>query len=88
MDWITLVSQIAFPIVACLGLAWYIKYITDKNSSNMMESNNNFTKIMMSYKDEFKDALNNNTIALTELKDYIRREDSNEIKQRGIEEKN
>lgn len=80
MDWMALISQIAFPIVACIGLAWYIKYITDKNSNNMMETNNNFTKIMMSYKDEFKDALNNNTIALTELKDYIRREDSNETK--------
>lgn len=80
MDWFTLISQIAFPIVGCVGLAWYIKYITDKNSQVTTETNNNFTKIMMSYKDEFKDALNNNTIALTELRDYIRKEDSNETK--------
>lgn len=80
MDWVTLISQIAFPIVGCVGLAWYIKYITDKNSEVTKETNSNFTKVMMSYKDEFKDAINNNTIALTELRDYIRREDSNETK--------
>ena len=80
MDWMALVSQIAFPIVACIGLAWFIKYITDTNNKNMIDTNNNFTTIMMSYKDEFTKALNNNTIALTELKDYIRKEEQNETK--------
>lgn len=80
MDWMALVSQIAFPIVACIGLAWFIKYITDTNNKNRIDTNNNFTTIMMSYKDEFTKALNNNTLALIELKDYIRKGEQNETK--------
>ena len=34
MDIATLLGSYAFPVVACLGMAWYVKYITDKNYIN------------------------------------------------------
>ena len=31
MDILQLLGSYCFPIVACLGMGWYVKYITDKN---------------------------------------------------------
>lgn len=63
MDIATLLGSYAFPVVACLGMAWYVKYITDKNS----QENEQHTKIMLAYKDEIKDAINNNTVVMERL---------------------
>lgn len=29
MDYVQLISTVGFPIVACIALAWYVKYMTD-----------------------------------------------------------
>lgn len=63
MDIATLLGSYAFPVVACLGMAWYVKYITDKNS----QENEEHTTIMLAYKDEIKDAINNNTLVMERL---------------------
>lgn len=63
MDIATLLGSYAFPVVACLGMAWYVKYITDKNS----KLNEQHTSIMLAYKDEIKDAINNNTVVMERL---------------------
>ena len=67
MDIATLLGSYAFPVVACLGMAWYVKYITDKNSEETAKLNEQHTTIMLAYKDEIKDAINNNTVVMERL---------------------
>lgn len=64
-DVATLISTFGFPIVACLGLAWYVKYQTDNNNKEVKE-------MRQEHQDEIAkvtEALNNNTIALQRLCD-------------------
>lgn len=67
MDIATLLGSYAFPVIACIGMAWYVKYITDKNSEETAKLNEQHTTIMLSYKDEIKDAINNNTVVMERL---------------------
>ena len=46
---LTAITTVGFPIVACGGLAWYIKYLTDvhkKESDEMRKSLDANTKVM------------------------------------------
>ena len=54
-------------------MAWYVKYITDKNSDETAKLNEQHTTIMLAYKDEIKDAINNNTIVMQRLCDSMDR---------------
>lgn len=63
----SLITSIGFPIVACIAMALYVKYITDRQREDTKELNAKHTEEMMVFKDEIKNALNNNTIALTRL---------------------
>ena len=67
MDILQLLGSYCFPIVACLGMGWYVKYITDKNMEETAKLNEQHTTIMLAYKDEIKDAINNNTLAMERL---------------------
>lgn len=67
MDIATLLGSYAFPVIACIGMAWYVKYITDKNSQETTKLNEQHTAIMLAYKDEIKDAINNNTVVMERL---------------------
>ena len=67
MDIATLLGSYAFPVVACLGMAWDVKYITNKNSQKKSKLNEQHTTIMLAYKDEIKDAINNNTLVMERL---------------------
>ncbi len=87
MDIATLLGSYAFPIIACLGMAWYVKYITDKNSQETAKLNEQHTTIMLAYKDEIKDAINNNTIVMERLCTTMEKS-KKEIKKRKEEEKN
>jgi hypothetical protein len=68
-DIVTIITTVGFPIVACGGMAWYVKYITDKNREEMnaerAQHNEEMTKVT--------EALNNNTLAIQKLTDYIER---------------
>ena len=67
MDILTIIGQYAFPIVACVAMGWYVKDQGDKNRDQL-------DKIMEAHKIEIKEittALNNNTIALQRLTDYM-----------------
>ena len=68
-DIVTIITTVGFPIVACGGMAWYVKYITDKNRDEMnaerAQHNEEMTKVT--------EALNNNTLAIQKLTDYIER---------------
>ena len=58
-----LVEQYAFPIVFCLILAWYVKYITDKHREELTTIN----KLHKEESDKFTEALNNNTLVIQKL---------------------
>ena len=67
MDILALIGQYAFPIVACVAMGWYVKDQSDKNRQQL-------DKIMEAHKVEIKEitiALNNNTIALQRLTDFM-----------------
>lgn len=66
-DIIQLITTVGFPIVACGGMAWYVKYITDRNREDMKEERNQHDQEMQ----KVTNALNNNTLAIQKLTDYI-----------------
>lgn len=75
MDIATLLGSYAFPVVACIFMGLYVKYITDNNRHDTLELNKQHTEEMLAFKDEMKEALNNNTLALTKLCDKLDREE-------------
>lgn len=81
-NWIQLVSSLGFPIFACVYMALYVKEQTKANREDVKELNAQHSKEMNAFKDEIKEALNNNTIALTKLCDKLDGEEgkTNEIK--------
>lgn len=63
------VSLVGFPIVMCLVFMFYVKYLTDKNAEQidkMNEQHREETK-------ELSKAVENNTLALTQLVDELRK---------------
>lgn len=75
MDIATLLGSYAFPIVACIAMAWYCKDSADKNRESVAKMNEQHTEEMLAFKDEIKTALNNNTLALTKLCEKLDRKD-------------
>lgn len=71
MDFINLLSSFGFPVVACIAMACYCKDISDKNREDVKELNKQHTEEMLIFKDEIKEALNNNTMAINRLCDNI-----------------
>lgn len=69
-DW-SVISQfiqtVGFPAVCVIGMGWYVKYITDQHHEETQKLNEDHKKEM----DEVTKALNNNTIAMQKLTDYI-----------------
>ena len=76
MDIATLLGSYCFPIVACIVMAIYVKDITNNNREDTKSLNEQHTKEMNAFKDEIKEALNNNTIALTKLCEKLEREEA------------
>lgn len=72
---LTILGSYAFPIVACVAMGWYVKYITDKQREEVKHLNESHTQEMLIFKDEIKTALNNNTIALTKLCEKLEKEE-------------
>lgn len=61
------ITTVGFPIVCCGAMAWYVKYITDKNREEVTKLNEQHKAEMA----EVTQAINNNTIALTKLCDLL-----------------
>lgn len=64
------IGQYAFPIVACVVMGWYVKYIQDNYRKDISE-------ISARHKEEMEQvtqALNNNTLAIQRLTDYIEKD--------------
>lgn len=73
--WAQLISSLGFPIVACICMALYVKEQIKNNREDVKELNAQHSKEMNAFKDEIKEALNNNTIALTKLCEKLEREE-------------
>lgn len=76
-DWIQVISTLGFLIVACVSRAMYVKEQIKNNREDVKELNAMHTKEMDSFKEEIKEALNNNTIALTKLCEKLDRKEVN-----------
>lgn len=67
MEWAQLISTLGFPIVCCVALSIYVTKITQQNREDTKELNKQHTEEMLEFKEDIKEALNNNTIALNKL---------------------
>ena len=71
-DIVTLISTLGFPIVACIGLAWFCKYMIDQN-------NQHIEKMFILYdtaNKENREAIEACTKAVEKLCDKIDKEES------------
>lgn len=66
-DVITIITTVGFPIVACGAMGWYVKYISDRHSTEVQQLNEQHQEEMK----QVTEALNNNTLALQKLCDKI-----------------
>lgn len=72
----SVIGQYAFPIVACVVMGWYVKYIQDNYRKDISD-------ISIRHKDEMEKvtaALNNNTMAIQRLTDFIEKEDGKDTR--------
>ena len=67
MDLTQLISTLGFPIVCCVAMAIYVQKITQQNREDTKELNKQHTEEMLQFKEDMKEALNNNTLALNKL---------------------
>lgn len=67
MEWAQVISSLGFPIASCVAMAIYVTKITSQNREDTKELNKEHTKEMMEFKEDIKEALNNNTLALNKL---------------------
>lgn len=65
MDLVNIISNFGFPIGACVFMALYVKEQNKQNREDVKELNKE-------HNEEIKKALENNTIAIKELTDYIK----------------
>lgn len=63
-----MISTVGFPIACCVAMGVYVKYITDKNREEVAKLNDQHKEEMS----EVTKAINNNTLALQSLHDYLK----------------
>ena len=67
---ITMIGSLGFPIVACIGMAYFFTKINENYRQDVKELGNmNKAEI-----DKLTEAVNNNTIALTKLVERLDKE--------------
>lgn len=71
---VSLISSLGFPIVCCLGLAWYVKYITDKHEKEIETLSKSHEK----QTSDLKKSFDKNTEVLSELVFIMKRGDNHE----------
>lgn len=67
MDILNVISTVGFPIAACLGMGWFVKYTTDLNREDRRESEKAHETAFKSV----SQAIGNNTVALTKLTERL-----------------
>ena len=71
MDWDKIIGSYGFPIFSCIALGVYVWKTQQQNRSDLKEQNETHNKEMMTFKEEMKTALENNTTAITKLTEMI-----------------
>ncbi len=66
-DIITLISTVGFPITACIGMGWFVKWQTENNNKTMTD----LRREQAEQNTTMLKAINNNTKALQELIDKL-----------------
>lgn len=67
MDWMSLISSLGFPVVACIAMGWYVKLQTTNYREDVKQ-------LQIQHKEEIAsvtEALNNNTLVLQKLCDKL-----------------
>lgn len=70
MDYATIssfIQTVGFPAVCVIGIGWYVKYITDQHHEELQKMQEQHRQEIS----EVTQALNNNTLALQKLTDFI-----------------
>lgn len=60
---VSIITSVGFPIVACVAMGYYVKYVTDQNRKDIHDMNEVHRQEMA----DITSALNNNTVALEKL---------------------
>lgn len=64
---VTVISSLGFPIVACIALGWFCKYMIDNNNKNIEKMFSMYDKS----NEENRDAIKNMTEAVNKLVDKL-----------------
>lgn len=67
MDIINMIQSVGVPVAFCIAMGYYVKYISDQHREDVNKLNEQHNEEMA----EVTQALNNNTIALQKLTDYL-----------------
>lgn len=70
----TAISSMGFPIVACLGCAWFCYYLIKSNETDRKDERDRHEKEMDSIKETvngLKQVIEQNTLILTALKEKL-----------------
>lgn len=67
MDILNIIQSIGFPATCVIGMAWYVKYITDLHRDDRNSADQRHKEEIA----EVTKALNNNTLAIQRLTDFI-----------------
>lgn len=70
-DVVNIITTVGFPIAMCLGMMWYVKYITDQHRIDRLESDKMHKEAIA----QVTEALNNNTLVLQKLCTLVGKED-------------
>lgn len=71
-DVATMISTLGFPIVACVGLGWFCKYMIDNNNKNIEKMFEMYDRSNEENREAIK-ALNDSVSRLCDKLDDIRR---------------
>lgn len=67
MDIINMIQSVGVPVAFCIAMGYYVKHISDQHRDDVNKLNAQHKEEMA----EVTQALNNNTIALQKLTDYL-----------------
>lgn len=70
-DIVTTISTLGFPIVACIALGWFCKYMIDNNNKNIERMFDMYDKSNA----ENREAIRSLTEAVNRLNDSLERKD-------------
>lgn len=68
-DIVSMITTVGFPIVMCGAMGWFVKDQTDKHRDEMSQERATHQEEIST----MTEAINNNTLALQKLTDYMER---------------